>query len=209
MENDVIFRCATVLFGAVGAAKIISDLVIGGRGRLREEYKFAKEFIDGLQKDPSMHPFLKEKGYQAIAGDRRLSAAEIEYLLSLKNPDRAIRDYVLGRDYLEDLLSTGNLRLNFRAKYRRPWARIWRKAGFFALYFVFAILAVSPILAPKLFGGDPTQTIVALSGCLAGFGPFAWMAVKAGARINRAEKIVKFQSEHTQRIVVNSASTYR
>lgn len=205
MEIDTILKSAAALTGVVGAAKIIYELSIGGRGRLREEYRFAKEFMDALEENPRIHPFLKEKGYQAVAGDRSLAASEIEYLLSLQKPDRAVRDYVLGRHYLEHLQSAGNLQLSFRGKYKNSWSRKWRKGIYFLVYLVLAILAILPMLTPTLFGSEPSQVVVALSFCLVGFGPFAWMAVTAAARIHRAEYIVKHQSKHTQRILMKSA----
>jgi len=205
MEIDTVFKLAAAVAAVVGAAKVIIELSIGGRGRLREEYRFAKEFMDALEENPRIHPFLKEKGYQAIAGDRSLAASEIEYLLSLQKPDRAIRDYVLGRLYLEHLQSAGNLQLGFRGKYKNSWSRNWRKGSYFLVYLVLAILAISPALTPTLFGTEPGQVVVALSFCLVGFGPFAWMALMAAARIHRAELIVKNQLKHTQRILMKSA----
>lgn len=61
------------------------------------------DFLQEVNSNKQLHPFLREKGYQAIAGDKQIGANEIEYLLSLKGPERALRDYVLGRPYLEHL----------------------------------------------------------------------------------------------------------
>jgi hypothetical protein len=88
---EIIFKVATFLFGAVGATKIYYELTNKGKGQLRDEYRFSKEFLQEVADNPAMHPFLKEKGYQALAGDHRLSAAEVEYLLSLQKPDQVNR----------------------------------------------------------------------------------------------------------------------
>lgn len=209
MNFEMVLKTLSVLVAIVGAAKIIYELVLGGRGRLREEYKFGKEFLSALEENPKMHPFLKEKGYQAIAGDRRLSAVEVEYILSLQNSDRALSDYVLGRSYLEHLQVKGDLQLNFRPKYKSRMSRGWRKVVYFSTYFVLAFLAFSPILISKFLGGDLPKTFVVFGLSLVGFGPFALMALMAGARISRAERLVKNQSKHTQKIVLKDVASAR
>ncbi len=113
---------------------------------LRDEYKFAKEFMEALHAPDSMHPFLREKGFQAIAGDNQLSADEVEYLLSLQKPDQALRDYVLGKRYLDHLPHMGNLQVKFRAKYEGSWSRNWRKTFYLLAYTLLVFLALSPLL---------------------------------------------------------------
>ena len=55
------------------------------QNRLRDEYKFAKEFFSELFDGKGMREFQRAKGYQALAGVRWISAAEGDYLLSLKD----------------------------------------------------------------------------------------------------------------------------
>lgn len=55
----------------------------GKWGRMRDEYKFAKEFLVELRTTPGMSDFEKAKGYQAIAG---FQAIEGDYLMSLEEP---------------------------------------------------------------------------------------------------------------------------
>lgn len=205
MDYDILIKTATVLIGAIGAAKLIYDLSIGKRGRMREEYKFAKDFLQDVSSGEQLHPFLREKGYQAIAGDKQIGADEIEYLLSLKGPERALRDYVLGRPYLEHLPDAGNLQISFREKYKGVWSRRWRKFFYLITYFGLAFLAFAPLVLSKFFPIGPPQIFVAFAVCVSVFGPYAWFALKAGTRIYRAEKLVEHQHKHTQRIVLSSS----
>lgn len=203
MNSDTVLKVLPVLATIAGAAKILYEIPISARSRLREEYKFAREFMQELRQDPEMHPFVREKGYQAIAGDRSLSADEVAYVLSLQNPEQALRDYVLARPYLEHRHRSGNIGLGFRAKYQRPWSRMWRKMAYSTLYFLLAALAFSPFLFSKVFGLTGSQIFVALGVYVITFGWFAWQALIAAARIFRAEKLVKNQSRHTCRIILD------
>lgn len=96
---ETMLRLIPILIGLAGAAKVVYEMVGAPRGRQREEYRFAMEFLRAIKEDPLMHPFLRETGYQAVAGTRVLSADEVEYLLSLQRPDRAIREKNKVSDY--------------------------------------------------------------------------------------------------------------
>ncbi|MFL9898833.1 hypothetical protein PQR71_11815 [Paraburkholderia fungorum] len=109
---------------------------------MRDEYKFAKDYLEDQSKNPKMHPFLRELGCRAIAGDERLTAEEVEYLLSLTNPDRALKDYVMGRPYLAHLPTGGNLKVNFREKFRKAFPRKWRQFSF--CFYTFYLLHSLP-----------------------------------------------------------------
>lgn len=204
MELDVFSRVATFVLGAVGAAKIFYEMSIGKRSRMREEYKFARDFLGEVDSNEKMHPFLRERGYQAIAGDNRLTSEEVAYLLSLKGPDRALSDYVLGRPYLAHLPETGNLQVSFKRKFSSKWSRRWRMWLYLAFYLVSAFAAFSPLLFSKLFFKSSEETLVGFAVCLVVFAPYAWFSLRASSRIYRAEKLVQYQHKHTQRIVISS-----
>ncbi|MFL9914855.1 hypothetical protein PQR75_05535 [Paraburkholderia fungorum] len=133
---------------------------------MRDEYKFAKDYLEDQSKNPKMHPFLRELGCRAIAGDERLTAEEVEYLLSLTNPDRALKDYVMGRPYLAHLPTGGNLKVNFREKFRKAFPRKWRQFSFLLLYVLFAALASGPFLFSRFLFAQISrlmQTVTAIS----------------------------------------------
>jgi hypothetical protein len=199
MNNiELLIKIASAVAGTFGIAKILYDILIGKRGDMREEYAFAQKFFAELTANPEMHPFVREKGYQAIASDRTLETVEIEYLLTLKKPDRALKDYVLGRNYLEHLPNIGNLQIAFKDKYKRSWTRYWRKTLYLLLYFALAFLAFAPLFLFKFTSGNIPEMFLALLVCLAFFGPSAWFCVTKAGSIYRAEKLVQHQHKHSQ-----------
>ncbi|KWE70880.1 hypothetical protein WL78_15300 [Burkholderia ubonensis] len=207
MDIDIIFKLGTFVIGAIGTGKILYEVSVVRRGRMREEYKFAREFLKDRMEDSEMHPFLREKGYRAIAGDERLTADEIEYLLSLKGADRTLKDYSFGRSYLEHLPNIGNLQIQFKKKYKTIWSRRWRKWTYFALYLVLAFLMFSPFLLSKYFFKQPGEMLAATGFCLVVFGPYAWMALGSVVRIQRAEKLVEHQDKHRQTIFIDGSGS--
>jgi hypothetical protein len=197
---DLIFKAVTVIIGAIGAWKVIYELSIGRRGRMREEYKFAKEFLDQV-KDGGMHPFVREKGFQAIAGDARLRGEEVEYLLSLEEPARALKDYVIGRPYLEHV-GGEMVSIRFKGKYQRTWYRKFRLYSSGSLYVVLVLLAFSPLFLSKTMFKEPGQLLTALIVCFVAFVPNAWSALDSSMRIYRAGELVRNQRKYTQKIVL-------
>lgn len=200
MDYDLVFKIITLLLGVVGAAKIFYEYSMGRRSRMREEYKFARDFLSEVKANKDLHPFLKDKGYQAIAGDDQLSGVEIEYLLSLASPEKALRDYVLGRLYLDHLPHSGNLQIQFKRKFRIKWSRRWRMYTYIILYVIFAFIAFSPLAFFGYLGMSLGDSLIAFLISLAVFGSYAWYALQAGAKIYRAEKLVAHQDKHTQKI---------
>jgi hypothetical protein len=206
VDLESVIKVASFVFGLGSAAKVIYEISTGRRSRMRDEYKFAKEFMEALAAPDPMHPFLREKGFQAIAGDNQLSADEVEYLLLLQKPDRALRDYVLGKRYIDHLPHIGNLQVKFRAKYEGSWSRSWRKTFFLIAYALLVFLAFSPLLLSKLLFKSITEVLAAFGLTLLVFGPYAWFSLVAATRIYRAEKLVQNQSKHTQSIVLGSSN---
>lgn len=204
LDFDLILKSLALLIGAIGSAKLIYDWTTGKQSRLREEYKFARDFLDEVSEKRDLHPFLREKGFQAIAGDNRIGADEVEYLLSLKGPERALRDYVLGRPYLEHLPEAGNLQIAFKKKFKSGWSRGWRKAMYLALYIALVFAIFAPLLIAASAFNNPAHPLLAFILSLSVLGPYAFFSVKAGARIHRAEMLVKHQHKHTQRILLRS-----
>jgi len=99
MNYDFWLRFAALLFTAITSLiPALFGLFQVRRSQLREDFKFALLFFKEIETSPDMHSFLREKGLQAIAGDSKLSTAEVEYVLNkLRNPVRSLNDYVFGR----------------------------------------------------------------------------------------------------------------
>lgn len=191
---DLLAKLGALLIGAVSTFKLVSDWLSSRQGRIREEYKFARSFLDDVERNPAMHPFLKAKGYQAIAGDANLATSEIEYLLTLHDSPRALKDYALGKPYLQHFATAGKVQISYRPKYRGGWARTWRKSWYFALYLLFVLAAFAPLLLPAFKALPPARALTLFAFTLLVFVPPGFLALRSGVRIARAEALVKYQA---------------
>ncbi|MFL9936912.1 hypothetical protein P0D88_50065 [Paraburkholderia sp. RL18-103-BIB-C] len=203
MDIEIAYKIGALLIGVSGVGKLLYDFQISQRGRMRDEYKFAREFLEEASRNSAMHPFLREKGYQAIAGTTRLTADEIEYLLSLKGAPGALKDYILGRYYLGHFPQHGDLQIDFKPRYRKPWPRRLRKWTYTGAYGVLSFVAFVPFIFSRLLFKQPGEvliaSVIALPICL----PYAWSCLRSAIRIDRAEKLVANQDKHTQKILLN------
>jgi hypothetical protein len=175
--------------------KIIYDIVTGGKPRLREDYRFAKEFLEELKNNPDLHPFAVEKGYHAIAGSNTVGFEEIAYLLSLKNPGQCLYDYTFARRILQTIDKNGELYLTFSKKYSSSQFR-WLKKNFHLLCYLFwAVMSICPGFLSAL----PLWFLVIT---LPIFGYASVDSIRSYARIRRGEELVKNQQNHTHRILL-------
>ncbi len=151
MEFEVIIKIIGSVVAIFATWKIVHDVATGDKSQLREDYKFAKEFLEDVKNNPGLHPFAVEKGYQAIAGSTILSSEEIAYLISLKNPGKCLNNYELSRKYLQAGNTDGVFYLAFIRKYSSSWSRRSRKTFYFILYLILSAIAMSPIFVPPKF----------------------------------------------------------
>ena len=87
------------------------EITTSKKSSFKDDYRFAKEFLEDVAKKPDLHPYVIEKGYQAIAGNNNLSSKEVVYLLSLEEPSICLKDYVLSKEYLELKEVNGSFRI--------------------------------------------------------------------------------------------------
>ncbi|TAK84004.1 MAG: hypothetical protein EPO09_21130 [Aquabacterium sp.] len=210
MDLEVMIRGGGTFIGLVaagaGAFKNAMDLTQLRSGRLREEYKFAREFFADYKKDGAMHPFLKTKGLQAIAGTTDINPSEIQYLLTLKGAPQAIKNYVFGKKYLQHLEGVGNLQVDFKDRYKSPRYRKLLKGWYLFWYGLSVFAAGSPFIFSSFFARGGVTSPGLLLVTLAFFSPYAFLALRAGVRVSRAEHLVSTQEAHTQAIIVPMGS---
>lgn len=192
----IVGAIAASLAAAFAAGKVIYDILIGYTSHRRESYKFAKDFFEFEQQSKNVHPYVIEKGYQAVAGNTILNIAEIKYLISLTNGDRALKDYVLGRKYLQHLPAAEDLQIVFKEKYKAQWSRKWRIILYGFLYFGLCGLAITPLVITEIFSKNNVHALQVSIVFIFYFTPFAYLALKAGSRIHRAQKLLKSQNKY-------------
>lgn len=191
--------------GAIGglftAGKIYYDIITGSKGRLREEYKFAKEFMQDTREE-DLQPFVLEKGYQALAGTTKVTASEVSYIISLKNPAQSLKDYILAKKYLTHSELRGKLEIDFKPKYKSKWSRYWRMCFYLSSYLLLAVLALSPLLIGKDLSTKDFNPLTALFFTLPFFGVYAFASVRSFSKLYRGQKLVGSQEKATQSFIV-------
>ena len=197
LDNPIKF--VALIAGIIGIGKIYYEILMGKHTRMRDEYKFAKEFFGDMEANQKLHPFVAEKGYQAISGNKSITLSEMEYLMSLQEPDLALRDYVLGIKYLKHVQAEGNRQIIYNQKrYQKVWYRWILKTLYIVFYFALAFLAMAPLLFPKLLFKDPAKiSLGAIVMWVSVSGLYTWASIHALARVVRAEKLVLRQRKYS------------
>jgi len=191
VDHDIIVKLATLLLGVVALWKVIPEIIRGRHGDLREEYKFAKDFFADVKQNSHMYPFVNQKGYQAIAGDARITSAEVDYLLTFPNSVLTIKDYVFSRKCLECLVTDAGPQLVFRDGFKSRFSRFLGKIFHFMFYIVCCLFGVVPLILFAFHLVPLERALVAFffTGLL--FIPMGCYFLMEGMRIGRAEMLIK------------------
>lgn len=166
-----------------------------GQGRkksIADEYAARYRFYSDL-KDPSMLADLKELGYQMIAGDRNLTAREVQYLLDVDPTGKALRDYIEGRTLLQCSEPSNGLEITFKKNYTKRRTRAWWQFFYFLGYLTTSVSTFLPLTLPSAgvfsaMGLDPAGAVIL--GCVT-FLPISYLALRESRRISRAEKLIE------------------
>ena len=185
METVLVLKIITLIMAIIGLPKIIFEMTLGRKARLREDYNFAKDFLSA--KNEEIHPFALEKGYQAIAGNTLLKPREAAYILSLEDPVKSLNRYTLGYKYFAELPDNKNTKLNFKDKYLPTWKRYSRKLFYFAFYIIFVFFALSPLFLKN--------NAVLLLATIPFFGFYAAISLRALVKIVESERLIKNQKK--------------
>jgi hypothetical protein len=200
MDLLLLIKIVPTIVGVVGIGRIIYELISGVKTKLREEYKFAKEFLD--QEDISkLHPFTQEKGFQAIAGSTHVTQKEIEYILSLSNPVQRLNDFKKSRLLFEKIETKGDFELIYRKRYASTFSRNWRKGWYLSWYGLLAFCAASPFVFTDKFG---QHGLFALLITLPSFGFYAVISLNAYGKLKAAERLTKNKEFHTSNILLET-----
>jgi hypothetical protein len=194
MNFEQLYKIILLVLSGIATWKIVVELLRGRQSKFREEYKFAKDFFEHISSEPNLHPFLKQKGYQAVAGDANLTVPEVEYLLTLQDSSRALKDFVFGRKYLVHFSTAAEAQIRFKTKYEKRWKIQAYKLYYFGQYAVLYFAAVSPLFFHNIavYLQSRTLTVLAIS-CLV-FLPISFYSLVAGLRISRAQSLVNSQT---------------
>lgn len=194
MDTETIGKIVGIAAALYPIGKGVAGWMTGKTSQMREDFRFAHDFLSSISGGrDSIHPFALEKGYQALAGSRRITIPEAEYLLSLEDSSNRLKDFVLGYSYVQHLNTSGENEISFRSKYMHRWARQWRTWAYFIAYAALALAAFSPfILAAPLQLSFSTVSI-SLLFTLPTLGTYSVMSLMAAIKIASAERLVTLQ----------------
>ena len=203
MDISLWFKVPAIISAFILTSKFLLDLASGKSAKLKDDYRFSKEFLTDVESG-ILHQYSIEKGYQAIAGTDDVSMKEVEYILTLENSSKCLKDYILAKDYLQKIEPNGALKLQFKLKFSSNYSRLWRKGLFGFMYFVLSFIAFSPLFFDMFLGITKLQSFIILMVTIPTFGFPAWLSLKVYARIKRGEQLVENQSKYTTSIIVKT-----
>lgn len=193
MDTETVGKTIGMAAALYPVSKGVASWMTGKTSQMREEFRFANEFLSAVSGRNALHPYALVKGYQALAGSTRVTIAEVEYLLSLEDFPNRLKDFVLGYSYVQHLITDGNSEISFRSKFMPKWPRLWRKAIYFLGYIVFAFAALSPFLFAKPLSLSFWVVGSFLALTLPTLGVYAVLSLMAALKLAGAERLVKLQ----------------
>lgn len=199
MEIENILKLVSPLGVIAGVAKIIYEHSSGSKHKLRDDYRFARDFLKDREHPDGLHHLAVQRGYYALAGTTSINVTDIAYLISLENPDKSLKDYALARNYVEF-----NAKLNrvvYRPKVKSKFSRRWRQTAHFSAYFIFAYLSISPFILPGYYNLGSHFMWLA-TATFPGFGFFAFQTLRSFIKIQRGEALVNEQKKHATLIIL-------
>lgn len=193
----------------LGILKVIYEVWTYLQNRLHQNYKLAKEIFDDIHNNPSMHPYVLERGYQALAKSKNIKIPEAQYLTSLVNPNSSLTNYIKAKSYL--LFSPDkDKKVEFQKKHESKLLRRIRKAFHMSLYWIFGFIAIFPIffLGVLVPNKELWTSALVIGTFLINFGALSLFSLDEYFIIRRAEELVENQKIYSPKEAKNSPLNY-
>lgn len=196
------------LFGSIFTAyKLFLEVVLHRKTRLRDEYKFVKEFLTDISTSAVTHPYLLEKGYAAVSGKNDLTAEEIRFFLSQPNPSISIKLYVSARQRYVEYSESERL-VKFKGKFTDPNKRKLSKVLNGIGYFTLATLSLTPLVfSSNLFGKNWQMAVMFIAIFMVAFGPQSILCLLEVIRVANGEKLI--DSQRASNLPINAHTPTR
>ncbi|WP_075178395.1 hypothetical protein [Neptunomonas phycophila] len=194
MDLEFYLKLIPVTLGVFGAIIAYLNFSTSSRASLREQYKFAKEAMKDFKEDPKMHPFIKEKALQAIAGTKTILAEEMEYILSLDNSSMRLNEFSKAKKLLIRFDKSSSKKFAFKGRYNIKMYRIFLKTFYSVVYFTFAFAAFSPIVFAGFIELEAGKFGLLFLFTLSVFGFYAFVAANAFVKLRLGERLVSNQT---------------
>jgi hypothetical protein len=193
----------TAAAGLLASGVALYQAINHRSGDLRESYRFAKEFLrDCSASEPPLHDYAKHRGYQALCQDTDVDPVIVEYILGLKHPATRLRDYVMGRRFVQaHRAQQPDMRIEFRPGYEQAVYRRLAQVAYLAGYALFGALAIAPAMLTSMLQFDWRTQLVLLGMSVPAFGYLAWSCLVEYAGLYRATQLVRSQTPRESRVL--------
>lgn len=196
MEWELAKNIAYTMLVIIAVAKFTYDKKSKSKSDLKQDYTFSRSFLLEDLKNYELTPFLKEKGYQAVAGTSAIRADEVEYLLTLEGSGRWLMDYVYCIKYLDKKETLKSKKIAFNEKYKKKQARLIRKFIYLLVYAVFAMLAVFPLINMHTSSVTLIELLIQQSVSFLVFITIAAISLLELIKLVKAEELVNKQEKY-------------
>ncbi|CAN7551604.1 hypothetical protein [Duganella sp. LjRoot269] len=194
MNFELLLKVAPVAASAVTLGVAFWNADQGRRKSIADEYASRKRFFDDL-KDSELQPSLRELGYQMIAGDRNMTAREVKYLIEADPTGQALRDYAAGKPVLDCIGTDTSVEILFKPSYKKKRVRLSWQLFYSLGYLTCFISTFMPLFVPRTGAFGDVDPIAAVALGCATLLPMSYVALREGARIAKAEKLVRFLNQ--------------
>lgn len=196
MDINLSIKIGALAVGAFSSAfatwKIFSEILRNKKNVLRDEYKFAKEFLDSIQSN-DVHPYITQLGYLALAGDTRAGHEEVKHAISLNNPRTSLRDYLLGRSCVEYFSTSSPPGFVFKDGYRSETKRTALRAWYVFSYFITYMAGFSPLFVVSFKLAPPGVGLPFFVFTATIFFPLAYLSLKGASKLSGAKSLISGQ----------------
>lgn len=121
--------------------KIFVDVIFARSAKRREDYNLTKTFLQDLD-NPKTHPYVIEKGFQALTGDF-YSLKEIKYLLTFKSSSEAIFKRSFAKTFID--FDEGKDRYCWKEPYSAPLKQKYSSTLYVLAYIIFGYIGTLPL----------------------------------------------------------------
>ncbi|MCD0244700.1 hypothetical protein JWH11_09120 [Xanthomonas melonis] len=163
-------------------------------GRLRDDFKFALELKSALG-GSGMESVIKERGFHALVGRSDVPAPVIEYLISLRDPQRALRLYRSASSRTVFLSLGRRKKIIYKGLYRNEFIRRFLKFLGWAGYIVLYLMATSPLMIYVFKGIGGIAAVKLGFFTILIFFPAAVAVLRYGVSIKSAEALIALQKK--------------
>lgn len=205
MDFNMLSGIIGIIISFIASWILIAKFNFSSKEDLRKKYDFAKNLLTEIEDEE--HPYVKELGYQALAGSKVIKTNEIEHLLSLPDPGQCLRDFISSKDFFENLENDKKFKLIFKKSYKSKKCRNIKKLILMFLYYLSFLLIFSPLILSRFYSQELTETIIQSILFFPIFSFLAGFSLISYGKYIAANRLYNTQQTHTPNEISSEETT--